>query len=407
MPESAESLRCPGMIDLSGVEMRRLRHVEDCFAATARAWGFEEVRSPLIEHLHLYTRAGTLSPQLLGRVYSFLDWDGWSGERVVLRPDSTVAVARLYGERYAGETKRLFYAQPVLRFATADERRESWQAGAEVIGSDAAKTDAELILMGQSVLERLGLVEADLYISHSGVLRVLLGRTGWDSGEQSAAYDRILDGDHSAISAMTVALPGIDAGLRLLLESEGSGPEYVTNLEAALLGKVPEMASELGSLRDTSQTLVAAGAQHKIVSPLARDFEYYTGIVFRFELHDAVLGGGGRYDNLVELVTGRAAPASGFAFDSEILAGLIDEPALVTPHVAVLASEHTVPQAMRLLRALAESGVPAGLNPSSINGLVVNVEASAYRRGNEVMPATDEGVEALVSQLRQETQVEQ
>ena len=53
---------------------------------------------PLIEPLHLFTSAGTLSPQTLDRVYSFLDWDGWSGERVVLRPDSTIPAARLYAE---------------------------------------------------------------------------------------------------------------------------------------------------------------------------------------------------------------------------------------------------------------------------------------------------------------------
>ena len=67
------------------------------FLQTAAARGYEEIRTPTIEPLHLFTATSALSPQALDRVYSFLDWDGWSGERVVLRPDATVSVARWYG----------------------------------------------------------------------------------------------------------------------------------------------------------------------------------------------------------------------------------------------------------------------------------------------------------------------
>jgi histidyl-tRNA synthetase len=389
------------MIDLSGTQMRRLRHVEDCFSDLARTWGFEEIRTPLIEHLHLYTRAGTLSPQLLGRVYSFLDWDGWSGERVVLRPDSTVAVARLYGERYAGEVKRLFYAQPVLRFAAADERRESWQVGAEVIGAEDGDADAELVLMAQAVLDRLG-VRADLYVSHSGVLRALLARTGWQPAEQSAAYDRILDGDASAIAAMSAALPGLELGMKLLFDSEGSGAGYLANLKASLPADIPELAEGLSSLTGISEALTSAGVAHRIISPLARDFEYYTGLVFQFRLDGRVLGGGGRYDNLALLVTGKAAPACGYAFDSETLAELIEEPDTQQRRVALLAEGKAMTPAVRLLRALAASGVPASLNPPSRNGLMVRVEEGAYRRGDSLTPASDEGIELLVRQLAEE-----
>src|SRR3990170_5824706 len=89
-----ESLRCRGMRDLLPAEMRRFRLVETAFREVCLGWGYEEVRTPVIEHLHLFTTVGTLSPRMLGRVYSFLDWDGWSGERVVLRPDSTIPTAR-------------------------------------------------------------------------------------------------------------------------------------------------------------------------------------------------------------------------------------------------------------------------------------------------------------------------
>ena len=381
--------------------MSRLRHVEERFSDLARRWNFEEVRTPLIEHLHLYTRSGTLSPQLLGRVYSFLDWDGWSGERVVLRPDSTVAVARLYGEHYAGQEKRLFYAQPVLRFAGADERRETWQIGAEAIGVAGAAADVELMLLAETFLGGLGLGDIELHVSHSGVLRILLGRTGRAAHEQSAIYDRILDGDRSAVLEISEALPGLDIGMKLLMESQGRGPEYVVNLKSAL-ADVPELSQTLNELEEATRLLNAAGLDHSITTPLNRDFEYYTGLVFQLRRHGEVLGGGGRYDNLVELVTGEPAAACGFALDSELLAGLIDDVIDATPHIAVMAEPNATGPALRLLRALADNDIPARLNPSSRNGLVVEVGAESYRHGDKTTPANDEGMAILVQQLAQE-----
>jgi len=74
------------MRELDPEAMRRFRAVERRFLEVTSERGFEEIRTPTIEPLHLYTTAGALSPQALDRAYSFVDWDGWSGERVVLRP---------------------------------------------------------------------------------------------------------------------------------------------------------------------------------------------------------------------------------------------------------------------------------------------------------------------------------
>src|SRR4030043_1670778 len=109
--------RCKGMRDLSPEEMTVFRLVEgscrDCFLK----WGYREVRTPTIEYLHLFTSAGTLTPGMLGKVYSFLDWDGWSGERVVLRPDGTIPVARMYIDSLAQQKPaRLFYVTSIFSF---------------------------------------------------------------------------------------------------------------------------------------------------------------------------------------------------------------------------------------------------------------------------------------------------
>jgi histidyl-tRNA synthetase len=130
--------------------MRRFRHVERRFLDVTEAAGYAEIRTPTIEPLHLFTATGSLSPQLLDRVYSFLDWDGWSGERVVLRPDGTVPAARWYEQRWqTSEAARLCYVQPIYRFVPGDGEREVWQLGVELFGLAAPEADAECLSGGR------------------------------------------------------------------------------------------------------------------------------------------------------------------------------------------------------------------------------------------------------------------
>ena len=82
------------MRDLLPDQMRAFRRVEDAFREVAGRWGYEEIRTPTVESYSLFTAAGALSPEMLAGAYTFLDWDGWSGERVMLRYDSTIPVAR-------------------------------------------------------------------------------------------------------------------------------------------------------------------------------------------------------------------------------------------------------------------------------------------------------------------------
>ena len=118
--------RCKGTRDLSPDEMRGFRLIEGVFRDGCLKWGYEEVKTPTLEYLHLFTSTGTLTPSRLHKVYSFLDWDGWSGERVVLRPDGTIPIARLYIDTMAErELAKLFYVTNVFSFEeTGEEARE-------------------------------------------------------------------------------------------------------------------------------------------------------------------------------------------------------------------------------------------------------------------------------------------
>ncbi|MEX2246175.1 MAG: ATP phosphoribosyltransferase regulatory subunit [Dehalococcoidia bacterium] len=324
MSEATTTQRSRGMRDLVPDEMERVRQVESAFAAVCRAWGYREIRTPVIEPLHLFTTAGTLSPQALDRVYSFLDWDGWSGERVVLRPDSTIPTARLYGERLdGGRVAKLFYRQNVFRFAADESSREEWQCGVELIGQTGLAGDVELALMGLGTLRSLDLSDITLTLSHAGLIRVVLGAAELTPDEQSAAYDRLLDGDQTVIEEMETRLPLISGPLRLLLEVEGQGSGYLAEVRKALGGAIAALVPPLDDLGFVVQTLEACGVSPRVRAVLARSFEYYSGVVMRFDVGGRQVGGGGRYDELIGVVGGREAPASGFALYVEPLSELL------------------------------------------------------------------------------------
>ncbi len=329
MPEENGSLRCPGMRDLLPEEMRLYRRVEEDFARVCASWGYSEVRTPTIEYLHLFTAAGTLSPQMLGRVYSFLDWDGWSGERVVLRPDATIPAARLYVESLPpGAPARFFYVQNVFRFAAGDESREDWQCGVELIGNPSPTGDVELILLGKAVLESLGLRDVEVGLSHAGLVRAVLAETGLEPEEQALRYDRLLDGDLTVLEEIEARLPQLRAPLHLLFDVKGGAEAYLRGLRDAFGAAVPAVADALRELTTVSATLDRLGCPHEIQTTLVRNFEYYTGPVFEFRAAGCRMGSGGRYDQLVALVGDRGVPASGFALSlSEIVSHLQRSPA--------------------------------------------------------------------------------
>ncbi len=375
-------LRCRGMRDMLPDEMRRFRRVEEAFRTACLGWGYEEIRTPVLEHLHLFTTAGTLSPQMLGRVYSFLDWDGWSGERVVLRPDSTIPSARLYAESLdGGKVNKLFYVQNVFRFAEGDESREDWQCGVELIGNGRPQGDVELILLGREVLAGLGL-EADVRLSHPGLLRAVLARAGLDASEQLALYDRILDGDASVLPELQRRLPEVGASLEMLLTLEGEGEAYVSNLRSSFAESIPDLKGSLDELALVAGALEGLGCRCHISAAMVRNFEYYTGLAFQFEVAGRRLGGGGRYDALVSLIGGRQAPASGFALEAGVLADLLPVAALGEQHIATVAvktgDRESLASAFRLASALRAQGLAVQVAGDGQGGPVVKGSGEGF-----------------------------
>ena len=354
-----DSMRCRGMRDMLPEDMERFRRIEAAFRNVCLGWGYGEVRTPTIEHLHLFTSAGTLSPQMLDRVYSFLDWDGWSGERVVLRPDSTIPSSRLYTENFApGDTARLFYVQNVIRFEQGEESREDYQCGVELIGDTQPQGDVELILMACETLQALGL-EPQITLSDPGILRAVFEKAGYEVHEQIALLDRVLDGDVTRARRGAAAAPGLGVSLPSVLTLEGEGAAYLDNLRATLSGAVPGVVKSLDELSAVSQALSSLDIAHRVSPVLVRNFEYYTGPVFHASIGDEKVGGGGRYDALLRTVSGADVAASGFALEMERIAPLLSaEPKSASAITLRAASKagSDMTAAFQLARALRAAG---------------------------------------------------
>jgi histidyl-tRNA synthetase len=317
--------RCKGTRDLTPEEMSRFRLVEGVFRDRCLKGGYREIRTPTLEYLHLFTSTGTLTPGTLRKVYSFLDWDGWSGERVVLRPDVTIPVARSYIESMSEQgLAKLFYVSNIFIFEESGvEARERWQCGVELIGAGSALADIELIVMALDVLDRLGIKDVELKLSHAGLIGALLTRFGLSPQERAATLDRILDGDEAALGALTARSPELGETLTPLLDLRGQSPGFLRNLKALFARDLPEFEPALDNFIEITDMLDAIGYRYEIDVASGRGFEYYTGIMYQMRVGDLRVAGGGRYDALVPLMGGDEIPASGFALYVDGLMPLI------------------------------------------------------------------------------------
>jgi len=318
------------MRDLSPAEMTVFRLLEGIYRDCFLKWGYQEVRTPTIEYLHLFTSAGTLTPGRLGKVYSFLDWDGWSGERVVLRPDGTIPVARLYVDKMQGMA-RLFYATNIFIFEESGEKtRERWQCGAELIGVGSAMADAELIALSLEILKKLGMKGVELKLSHAGLIKALLVKLGLNPEEQNWMFDRILDGDVEALARVSRESPELGNVLPLL-SLNGQSTGFLRNQRALLTRSVPEIRSPLDDFLKTVALLDDLGLKYQVNIASGSGFEYYTGIIFQLFLGKEKIGGGGRYDALIPSMGGGDVPASGFALYLDQLMSLVKTEAIAPP----------------------------------------------------------------------------
>jgi histidyl-tRNA synthetase len=371
--------KCKGMQDLLPEDMLRFRRIEDVFRTCCRNWGYHEVRTPTLEYLYLFTATGTLTPSMLSKVYSFLDWDGWSGERVVLRPDGTIPVARLYIDNLSGqELARLCYVTNIFAFeGTGKKNRERWQCGAEFFGGTKSVPDVEIILLAKEVIRRLGFSNIALQLSHAGLVKALLKEFKLSPGEEAKMTNRILEGNWQALTKVKSTNPEIDRLIASLLGLKGKSSSFLHNIRASFPKASQDFKSSLEDFINIATLLDNLGCGYEIDIAAIHGFEYYTGICFQFLAAGERIGGGGRYDSLVPLMNGKDIPACGFALYADpIMKSLpLEKEKKGEPGILVQGKELT-PEIVKACFAVAESLRDAG-HPAELD--FAGREESNYR----------------------------
>jgi len=358
--------KCKGTKDLSPEEMKKFRIIEDTFRDCCLKSGYEEVKTPTLEYLHLFTSTGTLTPNRLNKVYSFLDWDGWSGERVVLRPDGTIPAARLYIDSMEDrELARLFYVTNVFVFEeTGKKTRERWQFGTELIGAGSDIADVELIALAFEILRRLGFDDIELRLSHAGLIRALLAQLGLSRSEQTKVFAQILDGDIEALTGLKPKKAELKRIQSLLLDLKGKSSGFLKNLKVLFAQDAEELKIALDNFISIVDLLETLGYKYQIDITSGRDFEYYTGMIFQFFINEEKVGGGGRYDALIPLMGGRDTPASGFALYLDRLMNLMELETLASSQkkkILISVEPEVMKEGFSIASCLRESGYVAEL----------------------------------------------
>lgn len=319
-----ETQKCKGARDLLPVDMEKFRQVEDAFLNSCLNWGYREIKTPTLEYIHLFTQAGTLTPAMLGRVYSFLDWDGWGGERIVLRPDGTIPAARLFVENMPKQKiSRLCYITNVFAFEeTGTENREKWQCGVELLGDSGPASDAEIIALALEIAGSLGLAKSQLKLSHAGVLKALIEDLKLKPSEREALLEEILEGNWQALANTKSSNKGVTAVISALMTLKGKSNGFLSNLQA-IPAISRKLKNEIAKFSSVTELLDSLGFKYDIDFTSIKGFEYYTGLCFKLRCSNKKICSGGRYDNLVGLVGGKEMPACGFAFNLDQLSQMV------------------------------------------------------------------------------------
>jgi histidyl-tRNA synthetase len=272
------------------------------------AAGYRRIETPTFEATALFARGvGEATDIVQKEMYSF---DDGGGRSLTLRPEGTAPVCRAYiehGMHKLPQPVKLWYLSTFFR-AEAPQRgryRQFWQVGAEAIGSASPETDAELIVLLAELLEATGVKGTTLSLASLGT-----PETRAQYRTELTAYLR----EHEQQLAPEVR-SRIDLNPMRAFDSSDPGTREAMRDAPKLLDRLePEDAEHFAQVR---QLLDDVGLRYELDPTLVRGLDYYTRTVFEFS-SDALgaqsgVGGGGRYDRLIELLDGPPTPGSGWA----------------------------------------------------------------------------------------------
>jgi histidyl-tRNA synthetase len=351
-----------------------------------------------------------------------------------LRYDLTVPFARVYANnqgKLPAVFKR-FQIQPVWRADTPGRGRfrEFYQCDVDVVGSSSNAVEAEVAGAAAQCLKRLGFSDFKLRLNHRGLLRAIVEHCGIAAEHEASAIvavdklDKIgADGVTKELAARGIASEAAQRLVELMTHSS-----TLPELRDQLAGNARGVAAidELLRVLDYASVTPADGHLEFDVS-LARGLGYYTGAIFEIAVKDLAgsLGGGGRYDGLIGMFSGKQVPACGFSLGLERILVVMEErklyPEDIDPIHALLAPvedgdmKHALALAVQLRAAglrvdlLPKASVPGKLRKQADDqgiGAAVWIEAGSAGRASvwhkrDGSTHKDLSADALIAALNQ------
>ena len=357
-----------GVNDMLPADAPYWRFVRDTAEQLASRYGYHPIDTPLFEEVGVFERGIGDGTDIVEKEMFLLQPRNEETRRFALRPEATAGLCRAYVEQGLSNLPaplRVFWWGPNFRYERpqAGRLRQFHQIDLEAFGSDDPALDAEIILYAWDLYRTLGLRDLNVLVNSIGDRE---SRTPYLAALQDyfrPHLDRLPPDDQMRFSKNPLRL--LDSKHELTRELLAGAPD----LHEAL------SPSARAHFERVQAYLTAAGIPFTVDPRLVRGFDYYTHTVFEIAPPDAgsqgTIGGGGRYDGLIELLGGRPTPAVGFATGVErIILNLkkagVTPPALVRPTVFVAHIGETADvEALRLANELRAAGVATVLAAGS------------------------------------------
>ena len=341
-----------GMNDVLPAEIGTWQYFEACARELLGAYGYEEIRVPVVEHTELFKRAIGEDTDVVGKeMYTFIDR---GGDSLTLRPEATAGIVRalISNGLLRGQRHKLWCLGPMFRHETpqAGRYRQFWQVDVEAVGCPGPDVDAELIALSARLWQRLGVPGLTLQVNSLGTpesrrayrTRLVEYLRGHESQLDADSQRRLAGNPLRVLDSKNPDMQELIRGAPLLTE----------HLDPESRAHFDELCTMLRGI----------GVPYDINPRLVRGLDYYNRTVFEWITSSSgaqnAVCSGGRYDGLIAQLGGDATPAVGFALGVERLIALLTaagrRPAAVHPDVYVVVSggPEAVRQALQLVERL-------------------------------------------------------
>ncbi|WDP84287.1 MAG: histidine--tRNA ligase [Desulfobacter sp.] len=309
-----------GFRDILPENISLWQRVEKEAADLFESFGYREIRIPVLEKTQLFARSiGEATDIVEKEMYTFEDR---KGDKLTLRPEATASICRAYIQHklYATDPVRKFYLTgPMFRRERPQKGRyrQFYQIDAEVFGIESPYIDSELILLLNTLFQRLGLTGLSAHINSLGCpdCRPKFQQALMDFlGENKEA---LCDNCKRRMEKNPLRI--LDCKVETCREALNGAPATVDHL-------CPECEDHFTKVRSALET---QGVEFQVDKTLVRGLDYYTRTAWEIQTNalgaQSAVAGGGRYDRLVEELGGPATPAIGFAIGFDRLVEVMEQ----------------------------------------------------------------------------------